>query len=192
MLDEVRRADWTPRSVHRKHRQAVEALQAIEQETGREARDAEVAARLGIGLAEYHQILLDGTACRMFSVDEMREEADSLLERCPSPDSGPAEHLSQECFQTALASAIDVLPEREKLVVALYYDEELNLKEIGAVLGVGESRVCQIHGQAMLRLRVAMKDWLEGAAQMKAPGKSRAGDHQFELAFRGRERWTET
>jgi RNA polymerase sigma factor for flagellar operon FliA len=162
MLDEVRRADWTPRSVHRKHRQVVEAIQEIERQTGREARDAEVAARLGIDIAEYHQVLLDGAACRMFSLDDMREEDDSLLERCPSPDSGPAEHLARERFQAALASAIDALPEREKLVVALYYDEELNLKEIGAVIGVSESRVCQIHGQAMLRLRVAINDWLDG------------------------------
>lgn len=161
MLDEVRRSDWTPRSVHRRHREVVEAMQEIERETGREARDAEVAARLGIDIAEYHQILLDGTACRIFSLDEMREEDETLLERCPSPEAGPPDHLAREGFQTALAGAIDALPEREKLVVALYYDEELNLKEIGAVIGVGESRVCQIHGQAMLRLRAALKDWLE-------------------------------
>jgi RNA polymerase sigma factor for flagellar operon FliA len=160
MLDEVRRSDWTPRSVHRRHREAVEALQQIERETGREARDAEVAARLGIDLGEYHRILLDGAACRVLSLDEMSEEDDSLLERCPSPGAGPPEHLVREGFHAALAGAIDALPEREKLVVALYYDEELNLKEIGAVIGVGESRVCQILGQAMLRLRAALKGWL--------------------------------
>ncbi|TAN46402.1 MAG: RNA polymerase sigma factor FliA [Methylococcaceae bacterium] len=163
MLDEIRRADWAPRSVHRKYRQVSEAMQMIERQTGREARDSEVAEYMGIGLSEYHHILQDGMACRIFSIEEMFEEGDQQWEHSAGVDGGPMQILEQEGFQAALAESIDALPEREKLVVALYYDEELNLKEIGEVLGVSESRVCQIHSQAMLRLRARMQDWKGGS-----------------------------
>lgn len=159
MLDEVRRVDWAPRSVHRKYRQAAEAIRTIEGEVGREAHDNEVAERLGVSLGEYHQVLQDGLACRIFSIEEMLEAGNRQWEESASADDGPMQILEQENFRAALAQSIDALPEREKLVVALYYDEELNLKEIGEVLGVSESRVCQIHSQAMLRLRARMQDW---------------------------------
>lgn len=164
MLDEVRRADWAPRSVHRKYRQAAEVIAQIEGEVGREARDVEVAERMGIDLAEYHHILQDGLSCRIFSIEEMLEAGNQQWEDSAGVDGGPMQILEQENFQAALAQSIDALPEREKLVVALYYDEELNLKEVGEVLGVSESRVCQIHSQAMLRLRARMQDWRGGAS----------------------------
>lgn len=165
MLDELRRYDWTPRSVHRKAREVADAMRAIEAETGRDARDAEVAQKLNVSVSEYHQILQDTQSSRLFSIDELMESGDSVLEGCADSRDGPAERLSKAGFTQALADAISGLPERERLVVSLYYEEELNLKEIGAVLGVSESRVCQIQSQAMLRLRARMSDWLDCDAQ---------------------------
>lgn len=159
MLDEVRRYDWTPRSVHRKAREISEAMYRIEHCTGRDARDTEVAAELGMSLQDYHRALQDVVGCRLFSVEELAEQGDAWLEEC-GKTGGSVELLTQEQFKEALANAIASLPERERLVISLYYEEEMNLREIGEVLGVGESRVCQIHSQAMLRLRARMRDWL--------------------------------
>lgn len=158
MLDEVRRYDWTPRSVHRRAREIAEAMYQIERRTGRDARDTEVAQALGMTLEEYHRALQDLIGCRLFSIEELTEQGDSWEES--EGGCGLVDHLAQERFKEALADAIAGLPERERLVISLYYEEEMNLKEIGEVLGVGESRVCQIHSQAMLRLRARMRDWL--------------------------------
>ena len=160
MLDEIRRTDWTPRSVHRKARQVAEAVRQIENAKGRDARDAEVAELLGIDLNEYHRILQDSTGCRIFSFEDpggMGEDQD--LRGVEQPNE-PLNNLQHADFQKSLAKAIEGLPERERLVMALYYDEELNLREIGEVLGVSESRVCQIHGQALIRLRARMSEWV--------------------------------
>jgi RNA polymerase sigma factor for flagellar operon FliA len=160
MLDEIRRTDWTPRSVHRKARQVAEAVRQIENAKGRDARDVEVAELLGIDINEYHRILQDSTGCRIFSFEDpggMGEDQD--LRGAEHPNE-PLNHLQHADFQKSLAKAIEGLPERERLVMALYYDEELNLREIGEVLGVSESRVCQIHGQALIRLRARMSEWV--------------------------------
>lgn len=162
MLDEIRRTDWTPRSVHRKARQVAEAVRVIENRNGRDARDAEVAALLGIGLDEYHKILQDATGCRVFSFEDpaaLGGGDDDDYGGVEAPNE-PLEKLQTADFQRSLGEAIAGLPERERLVMALYYDEELNLREIGEVLGVSESRVCQIHGQALIRLRARMTEWL--------------------------------
>lgn len=165
MLDEIRRSDWTPRSVHRKARMVADAMREIENTEGRDARDVEVAETLNISLDEYHAILKDASGSRIFSFDELvalgevsgQEESNfSLSSQSSTPDDG----LEREDFKKALANAISGLPERERLVVALYYDEELNLREIGQVLGVSESRVCQIHSQAAMRLRARLSSWL--------------------------------
>ncbi|MGI9210982.1 MAG: RNA polymerase sigma factor FliA [Methylococcaceae bacterium] len=161
MLDELRRNDWTPRSVHRKTRDVAEAIRQLEDKHGREARDAEVAESLSITLTEYHQILRDSASCHLFSMDELLESGDHILDGCASPDDSPFEQLARSDFTEALAEALSQLPERERLVMSLYYDEELNLKEIGQVLGVSESRSCQILGQATLRLRARMRDWMD-------------------------------
>jgi len=161
MLDEVRRYDWTPRSVHRKAREVSEAMYRIERRTGRDARDTEVAAELGVSMAEYHRILQDSTGCRVFSVEDLDEQG-AFLEQVSDDGQGPVERLAREGFKQALADAIAGLPERERLVISLYYEEEMNLREIGEVLGVSESRVCQINSQATLRLRARMRDWLTG------------------------------
>lgn len=160
MLDEIRRTDWTPRSVHRKAREVAEAVRKIENEKGRDARDVEVAEVMGLGLPEYHKILQDATGCRIFSFEDpgtLGEEGFAQNARQPNQ---PLDNLQNSDFKKGLADAIKGLPERERLVMALYYDEELNLREIGDILGVSESRVCQIHGQALIRLRARMENWL--------------------------------
>jgi RNA polymerase sigma factor for flagellar operon FliA len=161
MLDEIRRTDWTPRSVHRKAREVAQAVRKIENEVGRDARDVEVAREMGIGLEEYHKILQDATGCRIFSFEDpgtLGEEGFTTPDR---QSNQPFDNLQNDDFKQGLAKAISRLPERERLVMALYYDEELNLREIGEILGVSESRVCQIHGQALIRLRARMEMWLK-------------------------------
>jgi len=161
MLDEVRRCDWTPRSVHKKSRMVSDAIRTIENRTGREARDVEVAEYLGITIDEYNHILQDSSSCRIFSVEELAEDGDHYLDEALDREEGPAEGLSREGFQRALAAAIMSLPERERLVISLYYDEELNLREIGEVLNISESRVSQISSQAVLRLRSRLSEWTD-------------------------------
>jgi RNA polymerase sigma factor for flagellar operon FliA len=160
MLDEIRRSDWTPRSVHRKARMVAEAMREIENSEGRDARDMEVAEALGMSLEEYHQILKDATGCRIFSLDELTAVSDGMPFQMEGATETPFEGLQKSAFKQALGEAIAGLPERERLVIAMYYDDEMNLREIGHVLGVSESRVCQIHSQATLRLRSRLSEWL--------------------------------
>ena len=162
MLDEIRKGDWAPRSVHRNSRKISEAIRYVESQTGRDAQDHEVAAALDMNLDEYHQHLQDGMGSRLFSFEDLLSQPGEREGDLISHDeTGPYEGLQSEHFQQHLAQAIAKLPEREQLVLALYYDEELNLKEIGAVLDVSESRVSQIHSQAALRLRARLSQWTE-------------------------------
>ena len=165
MLDEIRRSDWTPRSVHRKARMVAEAMRDIENEEGRDARDVEVADALGMSLSDYHKILQDASGCRIFSLEELQLVGELPQERKDGAISGPFEGMQRDMFKSELSEAIAGLPERERLVIALYYDKELNLREIGHVLGVSESRVCQIHSQATLRLRSRLSEWLSEAPE---------------------------
>jgi RNA polymerase sigma factor for flagellar operon FliA len=153
MLDEVRKQDWTPRSVYRKQREVSDMIRSIESKTGRPAETKEVADGLGISLEEYHEILRDAAGCRLFSLNAAQDDSTYGYAEPKSSTASPDQELSQEQRSAAIASAIENLPERERLVLSLYYERELNLKEIGEVLGVSESRVCQIHSQAALRLR---------------------------------------
>ncbi|MDH4382330.1 MAG: RNA polymerase sigma factor FliA [Gammaproteobacteria bacterium] len=159
MLDEIRKGDWAPRSLHRKVREISRVVAEIEAETGRDARDAEVAARLNMDLDSYYQTLQDATSHKVFSFEDLPSKDDiiseGLYERIPEP----SENVEKEKFKNALAQAIASLPERERLVMSLYYREELNLRETGEVMGVSESRVCQIHAQALVRLKARMVDW---------------------------------
>src|SRR5262245_46374181 len=159
MLDALRKLDWAPRSVHRNARAAAQAVRELEGKFGREARDGEIAARMGVSLEEYHKISHDAASCRISSLDDSNGEEDSLLGRVEDETADPFADASEEGFREALAKAIKELPERERLVMSLYYDDELNLKEIGLVLKVTESRVCQLHGQALVRLKARLVDW---------------------------------
>ncbi len=156
MLDGLRKLDWAPRSVHRKARAVAQAIRELEGELGREARDADIAAHMGVPLDEYHRIVQDAAGCQVGSLTEEEGELDTI-----DPSADPFRDVADEHFRAALAAAIAGLPEREKLVMSMYYDDELNLKEIGAVLSVSESRVCQIHGQALARVKARLADWRE-------------------------------
>ena len=164
MLDALRKLDWAPRSVHRKARAAAAAVRELEAEFGREARDGEIAERMGVSLEEYHRIAQDAASCRISSLDDSSGDDDSLLSRVEDDTADPFLDATEDGFRAALAGAIRELPERERLVMSLYYDDELNLKEIGAVLKVTESRVCQLHGQALVRLKARLVDGRDRAA----------------------------
>ena len=156
MLDEVRKGDWAPRSVHRNTRMVSDAMRAVEARLGRDAKDHEVAAELDMSLEEYYAILSDTAGSKLFSFDDLLESgAPADVQGGEEPLSG----LQDERFRAALVEAIDGLPERERLLLSLYYDEELNLKEIGTVLGVSESRVSQLHSQCAARLRAKLTNW---------------------------------
>ncbi len=159
MLDELRRGDWAPRSVHRKGREVMETINRLEQQ-GMGTSDQEIAAAMGVSLEEYSKIVQDSNMTCFYSIDLLEEESPGGSNIEDGRD-GPLEMLSDVGFRDALANEIGRLPEREKMMMALYYQEDLNLREIGEVMGVSESRVSQIHGQAMLRLRAKMKDWVE-------------------------------
>jgi RNA polymerase sigma factor for flagellar operon FliA len=154
MLDGLRKLDWAPRSVHRKARAVAKAIREIESEIGREARDVEVAERMGMKLSDYHRIVEDSAGCQISSLTT--EEGEMTL---TDNSADPFRDVVDEDFRAALTEAIANLPERERLVMSLYYDDELNLKEIGAALRVSESRICQIHGQALVRLQARLAGW---------------------------------
>ena len=158
MLDEMRRGDWAPRSVHRNSRLVTETIRNLEHREGGTATDRDIARAMNVSLADYHAILRDAANCRLFSYEEVNEGDDpSVLPHFQSDDHG-AERLE---LLESVSEAIKQLSEREQLVMSLYYDEELNLKEIGAVLGVSESRVSQILSQAVGRLRSGIAEWME-------------------------------
>ncbi|MBC8796450.1 RNA polymerase sigma factor FliA [Shewanella algae] len=160
MIDEIRRGDWVPRSVHRNNRRVAQVMDELEQELGRDARDSEIAERLDMSLDEYHHILNDVSTGKIIGIEDLGGAPDVLVsEDMPADDT--FEDLAQSQFQSALTDAIKRLPERDALVLSLYYDEALNLKEIGAILEVSESRVSQIHSQAMLRLKAKLKHWTQ-------------------------------
>lgn len=164
MLDDIRKDDWAPRSVHRNARRVAVAIKTVEGRTGRDAIDAEVAKELGVPLDDYYTYLRDSAGTRLFSYDDLLEnQGEGVLGEADTDTeiSEPLDEVQKQAFSRNLAGAISDLPEREKLVLALYYKEELNLKEIGLVLGVSESRVSQIHSQAALRLRARLSIWRE-------------------------------
>lgn len=161
IVDEMRRGDWAPRSVHRNARRISDAISVVEGRTGRDAQDSEVAEHLGVELDAYFGMLRDASASRLFSYEEtFGDDESSLAAAGPGSDhASPLDGIQRSALKQSLAQAITQLPERERMVLALYYDQELNLKEIGQVLGVSESRVSQIHSQAALRLRTRLADW---------------------------------
>ena len=151
ILDEVRRFDWSPRSIQQKARWLAQATRSAEIELQRCPKDSEIAAQLGVGMDEYHQLLRDTAACKATFVDATEVDL---------PDTNtPHDNVHDAAFRTALSAHIKQLPEREKTLMSLYYDDELNLKEIGAVLEISESRVSQIHSQILNKLRASLLSW---------------------------------
>ena len=161
MIDALRALDWAPRSVHRKARAAAAAVREVERSTGRSARDVEIAEQMGVSLEEYHAIVQDAASCRLASLDD---ETGGNAEA----QADPFRETADEQMRASLVRAIDGLPERERLVMSLYYSEGLNLKEIGEVLKVTESRACQLHGQALVRLKARLAEWREERSESAA------------------------
>lgn len=159
MLDDIRKGDWTPRSVHKNGRAIAQAIHSVERETNGDAKDIDVAQKLNVSINEYHQMLNEVNAGKIVGIEDLGVTEDVLTTENNKGHDRPLDDLMQGAFQKALANAITTLPEREAIVLSLYYDEELNLREIGEVLEVSESRVSQIHSQAMLRLKSRLQAW---------------------------------
>lgn len=160
MLDGLRQCDWLPRGVRRSLRQAEAMISRLEQQNGRPPTEAELAKAMNMTLLEYQRLLQDARGYQIVSYEDFTaDEDDSFLDRYAiDHEADPLHVLEDRGLRESLVEGIDELPEREKLVMGLYYEQELNLREIGEVLGVSESRVCQIHTQAIARLRVKLRE----------------------------------
>lgn len=152
MLDEMRKGDWVPRSVHKNSRTIASAIDAVEKQTGEDAKEIDVANYLQIPLPEYQQMLQDVNCARLVAYEDLANPDDMFAQPSSSFDS-TFDAVADNQFTHQLAQMIEQLPQREALVLSLYYDEELNLKEIGLILEVSESRVSQILSQAVHRLK---------------------------------------
>jgi RNA polymerase sigma factor FliA len=162
MLDELRANDWLPRSARKSQRDIENAVHRLEGRLKRPPTEAEIAGELSLPITEYHELLGDARGAQIVYFDDMSGggDDDDYLERHVADEGAdPQSILGDLRFRTALVGAIEQLPEREKLLMSLYYEQDMNLKEIGAVLGVTESRVCQLHSQAVARLRAKLKTW---------------------------------
>lgn len=159
MLDELRQADWMPRSVRRDMRKVEAAMSKLQQRLGKAPTESEVAAELAMPLNEYQQMLFEARGAQLIYYEDFHEEGDEDFFDRYDFDNGsdPLSMLQDENFRTALIKAIDNLPERERMLMGMHYEQEMNLREIGEVMGVSESRVCQLHSQAVARLRSHMK-----------------------------------
>jgi RNA polymerase sigma factor for flagellar operon FliA len=161
MLDELRSADWLPRSVRKNMRDVESAINQLEQSLGRPPTESEIAKKLNLTMVDYNDMLSDCSGHQLVYYEDFHEAegGEHFLDRFLSDDGGdPIKGLLESDFKQTLMDAIDALPEREKMLMGLYYEQELNLKEIGAVMAVSESRVCQLHSQAVARLRAKLKE----------------------------------
>ncbi|WP_137935970.1 RNA polymerase sigma factor FliA [Chitinivorax sp. B] len=173
MLDFLREADWMPRNTRRNLRTIEATIQRMEQRLGRPATELEIAGEMNLPLADYQQMLDDARGYQLIYYEDYEDEGEhSQLDRfAADTEANPFHALDDADFRKHLKQGIDMLPEREKLVMALYYEQELNLKEIGEVLAVTESRVCQLHSQAIARLRGQLTDWLPANPGRKRKAK---------------------
>jgi RNA polymerase sigma factor for flagellar operon FliA len=162
MIDESRREVWAPVRTVRLAKSAGQAMQTVKLRLGRDGSDDEVAAEMGIALGEYHAALVEIAGIRLLDIDEFDETTDDRLHAADDQDTA----LDKSRMMTALAESITALPEREKLVLSLYYEQELNMEEVGAVLGLDKSTVCRVHGRALLMLRDVLGDWHAEAASL--------------------------
>lgn len=162
MLDELRSADWLPRSVRKNQRSIEAAIHKLQQRLQRAPTDLEIAKEMGLPIDEYHTMLADARGLQLVHFEDFSgsDDEDDYLERhVPDSSQEPFEMLRDVRFKKALVGAIEDLPEREKHLMGMYYEQDMNFKEIAAVLGVTESRVCQLHSQAVSRLRTKLKSW---------------------------------
>ena len=161
MLDELRSSDWLPRSMRQNMRKIEEAMSSLQQRLGRPPNESEVAKQLKLSLAEYQDLLNEGGGHQLVYYEDFHDGdgSEHFLDRYATDEDGdPLQTLMNSGFRSALIDAIEGLPEREKILMGLYYEQEMNLKEIGAVMGVSESRVCQLHSQAISRLRANLRE----------------------------------
>jgi RNA polymerase sigma factor for flagellar operon FliA len=162
MLDELRSSDWMPRSTRQNMRKVEQAMHALQQQLGRPPSESEVAKSLKLSLADYQEMLGDSGGHQLVYFEDFHDNDgdghDNFLDRYAVADDDPLKALLDTDFRQAVIDAIDALPPREKMLMGLYYEEELNLKEIGAVMGVSESRVSQLHTQAVARLRTYLRE----------------------------------
>jgi RNA polymerase sigma factor for flagellar operon FliA len=160
MLDELRSNDWMPRSTRQNMRKVEQAMATLQQHLGRPPSESEIAKSLELPLADYQEMLGDSGGHQLVYYEDFHDEDgnDSWLDRYAVDEDDPLRALMETDFRQAVIDAINALPEREKLLMGLYYEEELNLKEIGAVMGVSESRVSQLHSQAVGRMRSYLKE----------------------------------
>lgn len=156
MLDEIRNNDWVPRSVYRNARLIAKAVKEVENQLGRVAKDAEIAAQLQLNLDEYYLLLKEAAGSQLYGFDDLGI-TDDVLKEDRALKWEPHTIVMHEALSKQLSQVIAGLPQKERLVLSLYYEQDLNLKEIGAVLGVSESRVSQIHTQAALRIRARLQ-----------------------------------
>ena len=154
MIDEARRTAWAPTRTVKLAKAAATAMRAIRRRTGRDGSDEEVAAELSISLAQYHQVLVELAGIRLLDLDGFDESREPALQITDNRE----ESLHHHRMAAALAASIASLPERERLVVSLYYEHDLNMEEVGAVLGLNKSTICRAHGRALLMLRNALAD----------------------------------
>lgn len=157
MLDEVRRNDWVPRSVYRHARLISAAVHQVEGRLNREAKDHEIAQELGVSLAEYHGMLADSNGAHLYGFDDIGV-TDDVLKNDDIPSMEPHVDAMRDDMRRRIAEIIAGLPKNEGLALSLYYEHELNLKEIGEILGVSESRVSQIHSQATHRIKARLRN----------------------------------
>lgn len=162
MLDELRKSDWMPRSVRQTQRKVDDAMKLAERQQGRAPTEAEVAEAMAVDLSTYQGMLYEARGAQLLYFDDMdsnEESADYFERHLGDVEADPEVKLSEQRFREGVVQGIERLPEREKLVMGLYYEQDLNFKEIAAVLGVTELRICQLHSQAISRLRTRMKEW---------------------------------
>ena len=162
MIDELRENDWMSRGSRKSQKDIEQALRRLEHRLGRAPLESEIAAELGMSLADYQTLLGKVRGTQLVYLEDMNhggDGEDGFLERHESDDSSgdPMEVLRDQRLRQSLVDAIKLLPEREQFVMSMYYEQDMNLKEIAAVLGVTESRVCQLHSQSIARLRTKMR-----------------------------------
>ena len=154
MLDELRKLSWAPRSVNEKSRRLARAVREAELKNSGQASDQDIADELDVTLDEYHRMLTETSSAQLLFVEDLDVEREHEVTH------GPELILQDDRFRDSLAEIIDGLPKKEKMVMALYYQEDMNLKEVGLILEVSESRVSQIHSQALSRIRSKMGGWV--------------------------------